>query len=78
VGRDDGREPENSDRAHLYGVNSAQFSPDSQKIVSSSADKTVRVWSAASGSCEQTMTGHTVWVCSVAFRPDAGNCIGER
>eukprot|EP01046_Picozoa_sp_COSAG06_P119750 COSAG06_NODE_67045_length_253_cov_0.493506_2_plen_43_part_01 len=30
------------------------FSREGQKIVSASADKTVRVWSALTGECEQT------------------------
>ena len=43
---------------------------DGLKIVSASGDKTVRVWSASSGTCEQTMTGHTSNVNSAAFSPD--------
>eukprot|EP01046_Picozoa_sp_COSAG06_P110101 COSAG06_NODE_56611_length_284_cov_0.059459_1_plen_50_part_10 len=39
---------------HSGGVNSAAFSRDGQKIVSASLDKTVRVWSALTGECEQT------------------------
>jgi WD40 repeat protein len=48
----------------------AAFSPDGQKIMSASDDQTVHVWSAASGNCEQTLTGHTDVVWSAAFSPD--------
>eukprot|EP01051_Picozoa_sp_SAG22_P000303 SAG22_NODE_7_length_40155_cov_25.241356_16_plen_58_part_00 len=40
---------------HSEEVNSAQFSPDGQKIVSMSSDDAVRVWSAVTG--EHTTTG---------------------
>ena len=36
---------------------SAQFSPDGTNIVSASYDKTVRVWSVATGECVQTLEG---------------------
>ena len=31
-------------KGHLEGVNYASFSPDGQKIVSASSDKTIRIW----------------------------------
>ena len=43
---------------HIGAVNSVRFSPDGQKIVSASYDKTMRVWNAATGDCEQTIKGY--------------------
>ena len=44
------------------------FSPDGQRIVSGSVDKTVEIWDANSGKELGTLTGHNV-IC-VAFSPD--------
>ena len=60
---------------HTDLVNSAQFSPDGLKIVSASYDKTVRVWSVASGNCKQTMMGHSAEVRSAAFSPDGRHVV---
>ena len=49
---------------HSSWVFSAQFSPDGQNIVSASEDKTVRVWSAATGECVQILVGHSSAVLS--------------
>ena len=38
--------------------------------MSASEDQTVRVWSAVTGECEQTMKGHSRWVMSAAFSPN--------
>ncbi|MGH8908290.1 MAG: hypothetical protein ACRD0K_17725 [Egibacteraceae bacterium] len=47
------------------------FSPDSTKLVSASADKTVRLWDVATGApIGQPLTGHTDFVYGVAFSPD--------
>ena len=52
-------------------MSSVAFSPDGTRIVSGSADKTVRVWDAATGQpIGQPLTGHTDAVSSVAFSPD--------
>ena len=55
---------------HLNSVTSVAFSPDGQKIVSGSWDRTVRVWDAAAGTLLQTLEGHSGSVTSVAFSPD--------
>jgi WD40 repeat protein len=31
------------------------------KLISGSEDRTIRIWSLATGVCEQTLTGHTDW-----------------
>ena len=52
-------------------MSSVAFSPDGQRIVSGSADTTVRLWDAATGQpIGDPLTGHTDAVDSVAFSPD--------
>jgi len=52
---------------HDYTVMSLQF--DSRRIVSASADDSIKVWDINSGECMQTLTGHTEVVMSVSFDP---------
>ena len=60
-------------------VTSVAFSPDGKRIVSGSADQTVKVWDAATGQEPSTLKGHTGAVTSVAFSPDGKRiAIGER
>ena len=50
---------------------SAAFSPDGKRIVTASADKTARLWDAATGKpIGEPLKGHERLVYSVAFSPD--------
>ncbi|KIK24088.1 hypothetical protein PISMIDRAFT_646831, partial [Pisolithus microcarpus 441] len=56
---------------HTASVYSVAFSPDGKRIVSGSADRTVRVWDAERGfQIGSHLEGHTDWVLSVGFSPD--------
>ncbi|KAF4345187.1 vegetative incompatibility het-e-1 [Fusarium beomiforme] len=56
---------------HSRWVNSVVFSYDSKKVASGSHDKTIRIWDAETGKCEQILEGHGEEVCSVVFSPDS-------
>jgi hypothetical protein len=55
---------------HDKAVYSAAFSPDGSRIVTASADKTARIWDAATGKEIAVLRGHEDNVLSVAFNPD--------
>ncbi|HEY4714773.1 MAG TPA: hypothetical protein VIH30_11115, partial [Aquirhabdus sp.] len=46
-------------------------SDGTNRIVSGSDDKTLKVWNAESGVCERTLQGHTDWVTCVAVFMDS-------
>jgi WD40 repeat protein/TPR repeat protein len=55
---------------HTGAVRFAAFSPDGTRIVTASADKSARIWDAATGRQLQLLSGHTDRVFCAAFSPD--------
>ncbi len=57
-------------KGHTGAVLSVEFSPDGTRIVTGSADKTVRVWDARTGTTLLELKGFKERVDSIAFSPD--------
>ncbi|MBG1259790.1 NACHT and WD repeat domain-containing protein, partial [Nostoc commune] len=55
---------------HKERVNSISFSDDGKTLASASADKTVKLWDAATGRVIRTLKGHTNSVNSISFSDD--------
>ncbi len=57
---------------HTDSVHTATFSPDGSRLVTSSSDKTARLWDAATGRQIVVLEGHTSGVLDAAFSADGG------
>ena len=55
---------------HTSTIYSVAVSPDGNRVVSGSADKTARVWDLRPGRPAMTLSGHTDEINGVAFSPD--------
>jgi WD40 repeat protein len=55
---------------HDFGLSGCTFSPDGALIATSSHDRTIRVWAAATGEQRQILTGSPDAVTGCAFSPD--------
>ena len=51
-------------------VTSTGFSPDGQRIITTSFDKSARIWEVATGGQIMMLHGHTDAVSSASFSPD--------
>ena len=55
---------------HQQPVSAIAFSPDGQQLVSSSFDKTIKLWDTNSGKCVKTLLGHRNRIWTIAFHPN--------
>ncbi|XXX81951.1 TIR domain-containing protein [Sorangium sp. So ce134] len=55
---------------HTWAVNACALSPDGQRIVSASVDRTLKVWDLATGELLSTLDGRSGWVNACAISPD--------
>jgi len=62
-------------RGHFEGVISVAFSPDGQRIVTGSSDRTAKVWEIATGREMLTLKGHNAQIFAVAFSSDGQRII---
>ncbi len=54
---------------HTSLVSSVAISPDKQRVASASRDRTVKIWSLATGQLQFTLTGHRDRVTCIAYNP---------
>jgi WD40 repeat protein/outer membrane protein OmpA-like peptidoglycan-associated protein len=64
-------------REHFKDVNSIRFNPKSDKIVTASTDKTVRVWGTVKGNVLCKFNGHSDKVNSANFSPDGNKVVSS-
>jgi WD40 repeat protein len=60
---------------HRDRIFAAAFSPDGNRIVTASADKTARLWDSARGTSIAELSGHTGLVNTAAFSPDGNRIV---
>jgi len=64
-------------QGHSERVYSVAFSPDDKRIVSSSKDKTIKIWDAATGAELMTLRGHSNQVYGMAISSDGKHIVSD-
>lgn len=59
---------------HANTVDSARFSLDGRRLLTTGHDQTARIWDVESGQLLQTLTGHTARVYEGTWSPDGERC----
>jgi WD40 repeat protein len=65
-----GKELRSFGKDHTDAVNGVALNPDATRVVTASADRTLKIWEVATGRCLITMRDHADAVWAVAWRPD--------
>ena len=58
-------------KGHSDSIYCISITPDGNKAITGSSDRTVREWNLRTGECEKILAGHTVYVQSVDYSFDA-------
>jgi len=62
-------------KGHTDGVLTVDFSPDSRFLLSTSLDKSVRIWCMRDGSCKRLLDTDMTYITSAAMSLDSGRYI---
>jgi len=60
---------------HSSDVSSLMFTPDGRRVVSTSWDKTLRIWDFENGFCLRSLEGHSDFVLSAIITPDGSRVV---
>jgi len=62
-------------KGHRGVINGLAFSPDGNRLISGSGDKTARIWNARTQKTIHVLKGHTDYIYAVAFSPDGSMAV---
>src|SRR5260370_6022930 len=57
-------------RGHTAAIGKVAYAPDGKTVATASGDATIKLWDAATGQLQATLTGHTAVINALDFAPD--------